>query len=119
MVKNQKVNRSEFWSNDDDRGKKNSSHMSVSLAIPEVLRSPSTEVRRLLNSKVSLERRQEQPLTNLRPVHVLANHNCLSPSLWGSHVGITVITSAKEVMFSVAFVCLSVCKITEKVMNGF
>ena len=30
-----------------------------------------------------------------------------------------IITSAKEVMFSVAFVCSSVCKITEKVMNGF
>ena len=30
-----------------------------------------------------------------------------------------LVTSAKEVMFSVAFVCLSVCKITEKVMNGF
>ena len=32
---------------------------------------------------------------------------------------VKLITSAKEVMFSVAFVCLSVCKITEKVMNGF
>ena len=34
-----------------------------------------------------------------------------------------IVTSAKEVMFSVAsvclFVCLSVCKITVKVMNGF
>ena len=30
-----------------------------------------------------------------------------------------VITSAKEVMFSVALVCLFVRKIIEKVMNGF
>ena len=30
-----------------------------------------------------------------------------------------LITSAKEVMFSVASVCLSVCKTTEKVLNRF
>ena len=30
-----------------------------------------------------------------------------------------IFTSAKEGIFSVAFVCLCVCKTTEKVMNGF